>query len=266
MMGRVSRCAALSPSVTWWPSVLWQTTTLELRRDGRRLLVDPGIAPWEVREAAGDGADAVVLTHGDWDHVMGIGLLPAARVYGSAATAARIASGEARTSIEREAREYYIPLEGLEHLRVDETLSPGSVTIGPWRADVHPAAGHTADGVALWFGDEGVLVVGDYLSSLEIPALYDAATAYRETLERLLALLERERPDRVVSGHGPPADATTASRIAVEDLSYVEGLVRHAEAGRDPNDAAAVPFPSRGGGGDAAVHRANLLLACAAAG
>ena len=116
----------------------------------------------------------------------------------------------------------------------------------------------------MWLGDEGVLVVGDYLSVLEIPSVYHAATAYRDTLERLLTLLERERPDWVVSGHGPPADVTAASRIAVEDLSYIEGLVRHAEAGGDPNDAAAVPFPTRGGGGDAAAHKANLLVACAA--
>jgi RNA polymerase primary sigma factor len=40
----------LTPSVRWWPSAVYQTSTVELRRDGVRLLVDPGIAPWEIEE------------------------------------------------------------------------------------------------------------------------------------------------------------------------------------------------------------------------
>jgi hypothetical protein len=49
----MSRAVQLTATATWWPSVLWQTTTLEVLRGPERLLVDPGIAPWEVREAAG---------------------------------------------------------------------------------------------------------------------------------------------------------------------------------------------------------------------
>jgi glyoxylase-like metal-dependent hydrolase (beta-lactamase superfamily II) len=33
---------------------------------------------------------------------------------------------------------------------------------------LHPANGHTADGMAIWIEWAGVLVVGDYLSPLEI--------------------------------------------------------------------------------------------------
>ena len=44
------RAVPLTPSATWWPSTLYQTTTLELRRGDDRLLVDPGISPWEIDE------------------------------------------------------------------------------------------------------------------------------------------------------------------------------------------------------------------------
>jgi len=128
--------------------VLWQTTTLELRRDGERLLIDPGIAPWEVEEAAGDGAGHVLLTHGDWDHVMGVGLLPDARVVASEQTARRIASGEAEQSVRKESAVFCLPLEGLEGLRVDQTVAPGELTIGSWQAVVHAAPGHTDDGLS----------------------------------------------------------------------------------------------------------------------
>ncbi|HVI38153.1 MAG TPA: MBL fold metallo-hydrolase, partial [Gaiellales bacterium] len=70
----MSRALDLTPTARWWPSVLWQTTTLTLDGDGdgARLLVDPGIATWETREAAADGATHILITHADWDHVMGI--------------------------------------------------------------------------------------------------------------------------------------------------------------------------------------------------
>ena len=108
----MSRALELTGSATWWPSVLWQTTTLELRRDGVRLLVDPGIAPWEVREAAGDGGGHILITHSDWDHVMGIGLLPEDRVWVSPAAAERIDSGEAAASVRELTRPYGVPRGG----------------------------------------------------------------------------------------------------------------------------------------------------------
>jgi glyoxylase-like metal-dependent hydrolase (beta-lactamase superfamily II) len=69
---------------------------------GARLLVDPGIATWETREAAHDGATHILITHADWDHVMGIGLLPDAQVWASQSAAERIRSGEAQASVESE--------------------------------------------------------------------------------------------------------------------------------------------------------------------
>src|SRR5438067_7084332 len=113
----MTRSLALTDTATWWPSVLWQTTTLSVDRDGTRLLVDPGIAPWEAREAAGDGAGHILITHADWDHVMGIGLLPDASVWASEPSAERIRSGEAKASVERETRPFGVPYEALDRLR-----------------------------------------------------------------------------------------------------------------------------------------------------
>jgi hypothetical protein len=42
------RAVPLTGTATWWPSTLYQTTTLELRRAGERLLIDPGVSPWEI--------------------------------------------------------------------------------------------------------------------------------------------------------------------------------------------------------------------------
>ena len=145
----MSRALDLTPTARWWPSVLWQTTTLTLDGDGARLLVDPGIAAWETREAAADGATHILITHADWDHVMGIGLLPDAQVWASQAAAERIRCGEARASVETETRPYGVVLEGLDGMRVDELVPANGepYQLGAWQAESHATPGHTPDGM-----------------------------------------------------------------------------------------------------------------------
>jgi hydroxyacylglutathione hydrolase len=262
----MSRAVQLTSTATWWPSVLWQTTTLEVVRGQERLLVDPGIAPWEVREAAGDRTSSLLITHADWDHVMGIGLLPDARVHASPGAAERIRSGEARSSVETETRPYALPLEGLDGLRVDQLLpeSVGETTIGSFAAVCHPAPGHTPDGFAVLLPEEGLLIAGDHLSKQEVPFIQDSAWRYRDTLHMLTSVIERERPALVVIGHGPPHPGDAALRVAAEDLAYVEALIRHAEAGGSPESPHDVPHPQRGSD-DEVEHAGNLRRACEAA-
>jgi len=256
----MSRAVQLSPTATWWPSVLWRTTTLEVVRDGERLLVDPGIAPWEVREAASGGVAQILLTHADWDHVMGIGLLPGACVHGSRGAAERIRSGEARNSVETESRPYALPLEGLDGIRVDELLpESGETTIGSFAATCHPAPGHTPDGVVTLLPEERLLVAGDHLSEQELPLITDSAWNYRGTLQMLTEVIERERPALVVIGHGRPHPSDRALRVAEQDLTYIEALITYAESGGAPDRAEDVPHPDRD---DVAEHAANVRLAC----
>jgi glyoxylase-like metal-dependent hydrolase (beta-lactamase superfamily II) len=262
----MGRAVQLTASATWWPSVLWQTTTLELTRDDERLLVDPGIAPWEVLEAAGDGADNLLITHADWDHVMGIGLLPTARVHASAAAAERIRSGAARGEVEQESRPYVLPLEGLDGLRVDQLLpeTPLESAIGSFTAVCHPAPGHTPDGAATWLPEEGLLVVGDYLSEQELPFINFSAWSYRDTLRMLIEVIGREQPQLVVIGHGPPHPGDRAQRVAEQVVGYVESVIAFAESGGDPEAAAGIDHPQRASD-DAEAHAANVRLACQSA-
>jgi glyoxylase-like metal-dependent hydrolase (beta-lactamase superfamily II) len=101
---------------------------------------------------------------------------------------------------------------------------PGRCAIGDRELEIHPAAGHTADGIAILVGWAGVLVAGDYLSPLELPTLSDGGEpgAYCETLERLRGL--SSRADHVVPGHGPALDCQRALELLEEDLSYLREL------------------------------------------
>jgi glyoxylase-like metal-dependent hydrolase (beta-lactamase superfamily II) len=267
----VPRAVSLTPSATWWPSTLYQTTTLELRRGNDRLLVDPGISPWEIDEVVSSSqgpVTQVLVTHADWDHVMALGVLPEAQVTASARAAERIRSGEARASIEKESVEAYVPYVALDGLHCEQEVEPpAEVTLGPWAAVCRAGRGHTDDGLITWFPDERLLVVGDYLSELEIPFAYSSVTDYRTTLHTLIGVIERERPQFVVVGHGRPHSAERALQIADEDLDYIDAVLAFAGAGCPADQAGRIGVPFRGGGPyDRVAHGANVKLACEAAG
>jgi len=264
-MRRVPRPIILTPNARIWPSVLYQTSTLELHRDGRRLLSDPGASTWEIAEAAGDGVQDILLTHADWDHVLGIGILREATVHASPLAAERIKSGDARASVESQAPQFYLDFVDLDGLRVDHAVSlPSDEGAGAWAAHYEPSPGHTPDGMTTWFPDEDVLVVGDYLSELEIPFVYDSISAYRETMQRMIDRISEWRPAFVVVGHGPPHDAETALRIATEDLKYVTSLDAFIRGGGTVEGADSVAHPKRSPG-DANAHRTNITTALEAA-
>jgi glyoxylase-like metal-dependent hydrolase (beta-lactamase superfamily II) len=101
---------------------------------------------------------------------------------------------------------------------------PGYIDVGSASIEVHPADGHTADGMALWLPWASVLVAGDYLSPVEIPMISagGSVSAYLATLARLEPLVEQA--DWVVPGHGGPIDGTRALAILREDRAYLEAL------------------------------------------
>ncbi len=263
----MTRAIPLTSGANWWPSTLFQTTTLELRRDGHRLLVDPGVSTWEIEDVVASNADPVseiLLTHADWDHVTGIPALPDARVWASRTAAERISSGDARASVEKETAEFYIDYADLDRLRVDQVVdTPAELTMGVWTVSCVAGNGHTPDGLITLFSDERLLVVGDYVSAIEIPWAYSSVSDYRDTIEMLIGLIDRERPAFVVGGHGRPTRADQALAIAQEDLQYLEGVLAFASSGGTPEGADSVPMLRRSAGTyDAQAHAANVKLAC----
>ena len=101
---------------------------------------------------------------------------------------------------------------------------PGHCAIGDEELELHPADGHTADGMAVWIGWAGTLVCGDYLSPVEIPWISEGGSrdAYLATLRRLQPLVEQA--EHVVPGHGEVLDAVRAAAILREDVAYLEAL------------------------------------------
>jgi len=207
---------------------LWKTTSLLVFAEGESLAVDPAISADEVAEIGRRGLELgapvrhVLITHGDWDHVCGIGGFPDAEVAMGEETGEKVASGRADTSVRRAAEHYGFVTAGSP--RVDRTFQRGSaVALGPFVVETFPLVGHTADGTGFRLCDRGLLIVGDYLSPEEFPFATSPA-AYRITLAGLIEMLREDMPETVIPGHGPPLRAPDALRIAEADLSYLRSL------------------------------------------
>lgn len=219
-------------------SRMWQTNAVALRAGGEAMLIDSPYFPDEldalpgVLAQTGFEVDALLATHGDFDHVLGRLAFPGLALGVSESTGERLRLDPG--AVQRELRdsdaEFYVARPAPLALgQVQALPAPGSVELGAdagAELELHPTEGHTADGVAIVARWMGVLVAGDYLSDVEIPRISagGAVEAYRSTLDRLMPLVEAA--ETVVPGHGAPHDRESALRLLAEDIAYVEALER----------------------------------------
>ena len=118
---------------------------------------------------------------------------------------------------------------------------PGRCDIGDAELELHPATGHTIDGMAIWIPLGGRARGRRLPLGVELPDARRAASA--RMLDAYLATLERLRPlvapaEHVVPGHGPVLDREAALRVLDEDVAYLQRPTR-----------ARAPMPSCPSGG-----------------
>jgi len=232
------RVVALHEDVLVCTSSFWQTTCTIVRGPGgteseapEAFVIDSPVLPDElealpgVLEHTGWPCSGLLATHGDWDHLLGRLAFPDAALGCAETTAARLtgAFGEAVRELREFDDDHYVerprPL-GLGQMQALPV--PGKLEVGGAELELHPTEGHVPEGMAIFAPWAGVLVVGDYLSPVEIPWISEGGSrsAYRATLERLRPLVEAA--EHIVPGHGAVLDPVRAAAILREDLHYLE--------------------------------------------
>jgi glyoxylase-like metal-dependent hydrolase (beta-lactamase superfamily II) len=237
------RAVSVHPDVVVVTSRVWQTNCTAVRAGDEALVVDSPVYPDElellpaVLEQAGFSVKGLLATHADWDHLLGRAAFPHAPLGCAETTAARLAAEPG--AAQRELREFddrhYVQRSRPLSLPAAQALPvPGSCELGDRELELHPAEGHTADGMAVWVPWAGVLVCGDYLSTVEIPTISGRGSleGYRATLRRLGDLVERA--EAVVPGHGAVLGPERAGAVLEEDLAYLDALSSGADAPLPP--------------------------------
>ena len=194
---------------------------------GEACLIDPGLIREEVETLVGELGTAalrfVVLTHADWDHVLGPEHLPPTTIVAHATYADELDAEGTRTMLARleehagiaRARPFEAPLP-------DVTFEAAlSLTIGERELRLEHAPGHTRSMLTAYEPESRTLWAADVLSDVEIPSVIHDLASYRHTLERLAAL----DIAMLVPGHGSPTDdAAEIRRRRDEDRDYLARL------------------------------------------
>ena len=227
------RAIGVHEDVLVFTSRVWQTTCTAVRAGGEAFVVDSPILPDElealggVLDQAGFRVAGLLATHADWDHLLGRAAFAGAALGVAEVSAARLRAepGVAQRELRAFDEAHYVERPGPLSLGEWQALPvPGTLDVGDRTLELHPADGHTADGMAVWIEWAELLVVGDYVSPVEIPTVAEGGSleAYRATLRRLRPLVERARV--VVPGHGAVLDRERALELLEEDEAYLGGL------------------------------------------
>jgi glyoxylase-like metal-dependent hydrolase (beta-lactamase superfamily II) len=219
---------------------MWQLNAVALRSGSEAILVDSPYFPDElellpqVLAQSGFQPDGLLATHADFDHVLGRLAFPGLALGVADLSAERLqrSPGAVQRALRDSDAEFYVVRPSPLSLGSVQALPvPGRVGLGEEELELHPAEGHTVDGMAVFAPWLGVLAVGDYLSDVELPMLGDL-DAYRATLARLAPVVERA--SSVVPGHGAVLGRDAALRILDEDVEYLDALQAGDERPRLP--------------------------------
>jgi glyoxylase-like metal-dependent hydrolase (beta-lactamase superfamily II) len=255
------RVLAINPDAIVFVSAFWQTTCTALRCGEEGFVIDSPVLPHElealpqVLEQSRFPVSGLLVTHGDWDHLLARHAFPNASLGAGERTVALLATDPQTPQRELDEfdEEHYVadrPQLALEE--VQSLPVPGRLELGESgrELELHPAPGHTEDGTAFLVPWLGVLVCGDYLSPVEIPWISQNGSLadYLATLERLRGLLSGVQT--VVPGHGGPLPAARARAILDEDLAYLKAL-------RDDPSNLRLP-PGRDTAAQQKIHAENL--------
>jgi glyoxylase-like metal-dependent hydrolase (beta-lactamase superfamily II) len=238
---------------------IWKTTCTLVRSGDEAFLIDSPILPEELdalpslAEQAGFGVAGLLVTHADWDHLLGPYAFGEASLGCGQSTADRLRAEpqQAQHQLRDFDEEYLIDRPGPLSLGEVQALPvPGYCALGERELQLYAADGHTADGTAIWIPWAHTLICGDYLSPEAIPELSPGGSieGYLATLERLAGLIEQART--IVPGHGAVLSPSEADTVLREDRAYLLALREH---------GAKAPLPaSRQTAAQASLHRSNL--------
>jgi glyoxylase-like metal-dependent hydrolase (beta-lactamase superfamily II) len=261
------RAISLHRDVVVVTSVLLQLNCVIVRggatdsqNGGETFVIDSPVLPDELdalpellEQAGFPAPSGLLVTHGDWDHLLGRLAFPGLALGCAESTAERLKGSPGEGQRELRAFDEGLLIDRPRPLSlgaVQPLPVPGHCAVGDRELEVYAAGGHTPDGMAVLIPWAGVLVAGDYLSSVELPTLSGGGDldSYLATLERLRPLVDAA--EHVVPGHGPVLDGSRALGVLEDDVLYLRAL-------RDSRAEAELPAGRRGAA-QRSLHAQNI--------
>jgi glyoxylase-like metal-dependent hydrolase (beta-lactamase superfamily II) len=225
------RAVALHADVLVATSAVLQVNCVIIRGpvEGETFVIDSPVLPDELdalptllEQSGFPSPSGLLATHGDWDHLLGRLAFPGVALGCAESTAERLRASPGEAQRELRAFDKDLLIERPRPLALGSVQAlpvPGRCAVGDRELELHPAGGHTPDGMAILIPWARVLVAGDYLSTVEPPTLNDGGDldAYLATLARLRPLVSSA--EHIVPGHGPVMDSERALGVLDENVA-----------------------------------------------
>ncbi|OAT84218.1 hydrolase glyoxylase [Bacillus sp. MKU004] len=198
--------------LTIFQSSLYKTNSTVLITDDFALIVDPTWLPEEVAEIkvyvenkAKDKPLYLLFTHSDFDHILGYGAFPNAITIGNHILNKRTDKARIINQIKEFDDQYYLDRDydiAYPDVKIEVEYDNQQIKIGEYNLHFHLAPGHTNDGIITLINPLGILIVGDYLSDLEFPFIFDSSSHYLSTLSKLQNIIVENKINLLIPGHG----------------------------------------------------------------
>ena len=234
--------AFVREGVTVFTSALYQTTSTLLETPDAVFVVDPNWLPVEVERIA-EYVESIrrkrklflIFTHADYDHILGCGAFPGARIIASRTFAnLHDKAQKVQDIMDFDARHYITRSYPISFPDVDIAIANDgkSMHFSGHVLTFYQAPGHTPDGLMIVCEPSGVLIAGDYLSDVEFPFVNDSFAGYRRTMAKIDRILHLHKPDLLIPGHGTICSGANeiksrrdASLEYLDDLAATTGTV-----------------------------------------
>ena len=174
-----------------------QTNTIIITEDDTILVIDPAC-----KDVASLGLIKrrlyVILTHGHWDHMLGLPFMTVSEVYMHRKDVPMLKDPVLNGSLRGLYAPFTVDIQPLP-------LCEGLHTLGKISFIVYHTPGHTPGSVSLYFPDDEIAVVGDFLFSdtigrTDLPG--GSSRQMRESIRRFMSLVDGDT--LVYPGHGQP--------------------------------------------------------------
>lgn len=251
-------------------SALYRTTTTLIIGSDYIALIDPNWLPIEIEVIYeqvllhGEGKQKyLIFTHSDYDHIIAYGRFEGFRCIASGQFVALAEKAKIIKEINDFDDEYYIrrkyPIKYPE-IQISIQNDGQSLLLGREEYHFYFTPGHTRDGIAILNKSRGLLIVGDYLSNIEFPFIYDSFHSYQATINKLESIIDENKVQLLIPGHGDfSSNKNEMLHRIKESRDYLSALEEEVLNNKPLNPQS---LTNRYGFGEALLksHRENLKL------
>ncbi|KOS61107.1 MBL fold metallo-hydrolase [Lysinibacillus agricola] len=199
-------------NITVFQSALYMTTSAIIQTNEAIIMTDPNWLPTEVEEIKGyinkikgDKQLYIIYTHSDFDHIIGSGAFPEAKVIASKQFDENPNKEDIIQKIKQFDQGYYLnrsysavyPTVDIVVSEDGHKLELGSITM-----TFYQAPGHTYDGLFTVIEPYGLFLSGDYLSDIEFPFIFSNYKDYINTINKAENILLNHQITTHIPGHG----------------------------------------------------------------